>query len=68
MNLIPQKYLKRDSNMELLRIIAMLGILVVHSDFFALGAPTKEDCINAPLVSAWRYVVENITIISVNLI
>lgn len=67
MNLIPQKYLKRDSNMELLRIIAMLGILVVHSDFFALGAPTKEDCISAPLVSAWRYVVENITIISVNL-
>jgi len=62
-----QKYLNRDSNMELLRILAMLGILVVHADFFSLGAPTKEECINAPLVSAWRFIIENITIISVNI-
>lgn len=62
-----QKYLNRDSNMELLRILAMLGILVVHADFFALGAPSKEECMNAPLVSAWRFIIENITIISVNL-
>ena len=62
-----QKYLNRDSNMELLRILAMLGILIVHADFFSLGAPTKEECINAPLVSAWRFIIENITIICVNL-
>lgn len=67
MNLTFQKYLNRDSNMELLRILAMLGILIVHADFFSLGAPTKEECINAPLVSAWRFIIENITIISVNL-
>ncbi len=61
------KYLNRDSTMELLRILAMLGILIVHSDFFALGIPTKEECINAPLVSCWRYIIENITIVSVNI-
>lgn len=67
MSILPNKYLNRDSNMELLRILAMLGILVVHADFFALGAPSKEECMNAPLVSTWRYLIENITIISVNL-
>ena len=62
-----QKYYNRDSNMELLRILAMLGILVLHTDFFALGVPTKEDCVNAPFLSAWRLFVESFTIISVNL-
>ncbi len=62
-----QKYYNRDSNMELLRILAMLGILVLHTDFFALGAPTKEDCANAPFISVWRLFIESLTIISVNL-
>ena len=61
------KYLQRDSNMELLRILAMLGILVVHTDFFALGAPTKEDCIESPFLSIWRFAIESATIICVNL-
>lgn len=67
MNFTLQKYLNRDSNMELLRILAILGVLVVHADFFALGVPTKEECISAPLVSTWRFIIENMTIISVNL-
>ena len=29
---------KRESNIELLRIIAMFLVLIVHSNFFALGA------------------------------
>ena len=61
------KYLNRDSNMELMRILAMLGILVVHSDFFALGAPSMTDCVNAPLLSFWRIMLESLTIVSVNL-
>lgn len=34
---------KRESNIELLRIIAMFLVLIVHSDFFSLGAPSVVD-------------------------
>lgn len=34
---------KRESNIELLRIIAMFLVLIVHSDFFSLGAPSVID-------------------------
>lgn len=34
---------KRESNIELLRIIAMFLVLIVHSDFFSLGAPSAVD-------------------------
>ena len=57
----------RDSNMELLRIIAMLGILAVHADFFALGIPSQQDCVNDRFVSLCRFIVESITIVSVNI-
>ena len=53
--------------MELLRLLAMLGILVVHSDFFALGAPTQEECARNPYLSCWRIGIESISVISVNL-
>ena len=62
-----KKYFNRDSNMELLRILAMFGILVVHADYFALGAPTKADCIVEPYSSACRFSIESLTIVSVNL-
>lgn len=53
--------------MELLRIIAMMGILIVHSDFFAIGAPSSLLCSNAPIESLWRFAIESITIVSVNI-
>ena len=59
--------LVRDSNMELLRILAMLGILAVHADFFALGIPSRIDCEQNQLASLLRFVVESITIVSVNI-
>lgn len=46
---------ERLSNFELLRIIAMFLVLVVHADFFALGAPNREDVITEPLSSFGRY-------------
>ena len=58
---------ERLSNFELLRIIAMFLVLVVHADFFALGAPNKEDVITEPLSSFGRYFFESISIICVNL-
>ena len=48
----------RDSNIELLRIIAMFLVLVVHANFFTLGFPTSEQSVNQmiPTVSVqkWR--------------
>ena len=62
-----QKSVIRDSNMELLRIIAMIGILVLHADFFALGFPKMGDCSSSPLFTIFRFFIESIFIISVNL-
>lgn len=56
----------RDSNMELLRIVAMLLVLVVHADFASLGSPTIIEIIDAPYSSIVRLGVEYISIISVN--
>lgn len=56
----------RQSNMELLRILAMFLILTVHADFWALGAPTQQECYSAPLSSLTRILIESIAILSVN--
>lgn len=58
---------QRQSNMELLRIIAMFLILVVHSDYFSLGAPTREDIIVSPIASMTRIGIESVSLICVNL-
>lgn len=57
----------RQSNMELLRIIAMFLILIVHSDYYSLGAPNKVDIIVAPLASVTRVLIESVSLICVNL-
>ena len=56
----------RDSNMELLRIIAMLLVLVVHSCFKSLGYPTTEEAIANPTYIFLRYLVESASVICVN--
>ena len=56
----------RQSNIELLRIVAMFLVLIVHSDFWALDPPVKEDFAVAPL-SAWtKSFFEFIGIVCVN--
>lgn len=40
---IPNTKTKRQSNIELLRIIAMFLVLVVHADFWSLGGPNAEE-------------------------
>lgn len=47
--------MNRDSNMELLRIVAMFLVLVVHADFFTLGIPTYEESINDVLPTISRF-------------
>lgn len=56
----------RQSNIELLRIIAMFLVLTVHADFWALGSPTYDDFLKSPFNTAFKTVVESISIVCVN--
>ena len=64
MNNITKK--ERNSNVELLRLIAMFLVLIVHADFFSLGAPTHDDIISAPTSSFLRFFFESLSIVCVN--
>jgi surface polysaccharide O-acyltransferase-like enzyme len=56
----------RDSNLELLRIIAMLLVLMVHAGFKALDAPTVAEVLTSPVSSFLRFLSESLSIICVN--
>ena len=45
------KVTTRDSNMELLRIIAMILVMIVHANFRALPTPSTAEC-NTEIVSS----------------
>lgn len=53
--------------MELLRIIAMLMILIIHSDFLAIGAPTESEFHNSPAGAFFRTFWELAGVIGVNI-
>lgn len=57
----------RDSNMELLRIIAMLLVMIVHANFRALPVPTYEEANHEITSSILRFFTESFSIICVNL-
>lgn len=57
----------RQSNFELLRIIAMFLVLIVHADYNSLGELTKNDFINNPVSASTRLLFESISIVCVNL-
>lgn len=56
----------RQSNMELLRIVAMFLVLVVHTAFMTTGAPSKEEIINSFIPSITKISFESLSIICVN--
>ncbi len=56
----------RQSNIELLRIVAMLLVLVVHADFLSLGRPSSADFVAAPAGSLSRMFFQALSIICVN--
>ncbi len=58
---------ERDSNMELLRIIAMFLVLVVHADFFSLGSPTLSEIKENELASFTRITIQAFSIGCVNM-
>ena len=58
---------ERESNLEALRIVSMMMVVLVHIDGASLGLPSPKGDLQA-LTSrdVWRLVVESITIIGVN--
>ena len=64
MNAIVKK--QRQSNIELLRIISMVLVMVLHVNFFALGYPTEEEFSNSPAGGFTRILFQMISIGSVN--
>lgn len=44
----------RESNFELLRIIAMVMVLILHADFVALGHPDSVEIQRYPIISVIR--------------
>ena len=57
---------RRKTNIELLRLLSMFLILVVHADFWSLGAPTCQEFRESLLPSVTRILIEAISIVSVN--
>lgn len=57
----------RQSNMELLRIISMLGVLIVHADFGALGLPSNVEITFMPCFCIVRTIIEAFAIVAVNI-
>lgn len=56
----------RESNFELLRLIAMIMVVVVHVDFGTLGWPTTTDLQNQFGSTAMKILVESFCIVNVN--
>jgi hypothetical protein len=57
---------ERDSNMELLRIVSMILVLIVHANFKSLDAPSQLDIEVQTSSSFVRFLCESIAIICVN--
>lgn len=57
---------ERQSNLELLRLIAMLGVLTVHTDFGVLGFPNHPELISDTSYCILRTIIEMFAVVSVN--
>lgn len=57
---------QRQSNIELLRIVAMMLVLILHANGIALGLPGQQDCISNPGISFLRLSIESLCIVCVN--
>ena len=57
--------MKRNSNIELLRIVAMIFVLIIHANSFSNGLPGIKD-IDAPMASFTRLFVQMSALVAVN--
>lgn len=58
--------MERESNFELLRIVAILLVLILHADFFALEGPYAEEIVNQPIDSSLRILFQAISVVCVD--
>lgn len=62
-----KKQLKeRDSNMELLRCMAMLLVVLVHTGFLSLGLPTQAESLQIPVSVFMRFLTQSVSVVCVN--
>ena len=57
---------KRQSGIELLRIIAMFLILVQHANGLAIGLPGSSECVGDPANSFLRFFIQSLAIVGVD--
>ena len=56
----------RDSNIELLRVVAMFLVLIDHSGYMSINPPTNEEVFSAPMLSLARHCCQSFSSICVN--
>ena len=57
---------KRNSNIELLRIVAMFLVMVLHTLFIAIGTPSQSQCLFAPGNAIARLFFQSLAIVAVD--
>ena len=57
----------RQSNIELMRIIAMFMILVIHANMIAIPRPTSTEIISNPMAMTTRFFIESFGIVGVDI-
>lgn len=63
---IQRKTILRDSNIEILRLLAMMMVLIVHANGLANGFPSIEEIKLAPMASTTRIMTQSFSIVAVN--
>ena len=58
---------ERNSNFELLRLVAMMLVMLVHANYLALGSVTQSELLASPWSATVRIICEQLCIVSVNL-
>lgn len=56
----------RQSNMELLRLIAMMFVLMMHANYFCLGIPGSGELAAEPVTTVLRVAAEHLSVVGVN--
>lgn len=56
----------RESNFELLRIVAMLMVVLLHMNVFVLGGVNHDEVVNSPLTAGFRMFADQLCCVCVN--
>ena len=63
---VPPSRSVRQSNFELLRIVAMIFILILHVDHLSFGFPSTQEIAASPFSAFLRTWLETIAVVAVN--